>query len=75
MQLYREETGTGLIHLAMSKDSTCTTQLYTAGQGFETYKLSLQPTLPWPQIVTKTVCRLETDLLFKPTLYNCTSSP
>ena len=57
VQLYREEAGTGTIHLSMSSDSTCRSDLYSAEQGYETYRLNVRPTQPWPPIVRKTSCQ------------------
>ena len=41
-----------MVHLAMSRDSTCTNQ-----EEYETYKLRIKPTLPLPPLTRKTVCR------------------
>jgi hypothetical protein len=47
LQLFKEDSDTGLTHVALSSDSTCTNHLYSSQDGYETLHLEkLEPTPP-----------------------------
>uniref|UniRef100_A0A2P2I5V0 Carboxyl-ester lipase n=1 Tax=Hirondellea gigas TaxID=1518452 RepID=A0A2P2I5V0_9CRUS len=50
--VYHEETLTGRIHLAFSRDSTCETELYSPTEGYERYQLTSVPAPPLPHAVS-----------------------
>ncbi|XP_030746317.1 uncharacterized protein LOC115875083 [Sitophilus oryzae] len=54
--LYRQDKVTGQVEMAVSRDSTCTTDLYNATNGFETFVLSQKTESPWPPEVSFGIC-------------------
>ncbi|XP_044256860.1 uncharacterized protein LOC123006442 [Tribolium madens] len=46
--LFNHEYRTGDIHMALSRDSTCTTDLINSTHGFETFSLTPRQENPWP---------------------------
>uniref|UniRef100_A0A1B6CK21 Uncharacterized protein n=1 Tax=Clastoptera arizonana TaxID=38151 RepID=A0A1B6CK21_9HEMI len=55
--LYQEDKITGIIHMALSSDSTCITDLQSATSGFETYTLSSVGFGDWNQENFNSPCR------------------
>lgn len=55
--LYREEPGTGRVHVALSSDSTCTTQLTSALSGYEMLVLTPVEEKRLPAVVDAARCR------------------
>lgn len=55
--LYREEPGTGRVYVALSSDSTCTTQLTSATSGYESLILTPVPERSLPAEVESATCR------------------
>ena len=54
LQLFKEDPDTGLTHVALSSDSTCTNHLYSSQDGYETLHLEkLEP--PPPPTTTTTI--------------------
>ncbi|XP_071453396.1 uncharacterized protein [Hetaerina americana] len=54
--LYQEDAATGVISMAFSSDSTCSSDLRSATDGFETLKLTPQGPLHWPQPLDPSPC-------------------
>ncbi|XP_046406160.1 uncharacterized protein LOC124171057 [Ischnura elegans] len=54
--LYHEDADTGIISMAFSSDSTCTSDLRSATDGFETMKLSPQAPIHWTQPLDPSPC-------------------
>lgn len=46
LQIYKEDPETGLIHVALSSDSTCTNHLFSAQDGYETLHLEKEEVTP-----------------------------
>jgi len=55
--IYKEDSGTGKISLAMSSDSTCVSHLHSADRGYETMVLHPKAEKAWPK-------HLETSCVF-----------
>ncbi|XP_050426608.1 uncharacterized protein LOC126836931 isoform X2 [Adelges cooleyi] len=59
--LYRcalyEEVSPGVIHMALSSDSTCSTDLKNASSGFESFVLTARPSPPLPPQVHMSSCK------------------
>lgn len=56
LQLYKQDKITGKIEMAVSKDSTCTSDLNNATSGFETFVLAPKTETPWPPEARSGVC-------------------
>ncbi|XP_072402400.1 uncharacterized protein [Diabrotica undecimpunctata] len=54
--VYRQDPKTNKIQMALSRDSTCTTDLYNATSGFETFSLVPRVERPWPAEVSFEMC-------------------
>ncbi|KAL1493392.1 hypothetical protein ABEB36_011453 [Hypothenemus hampei] len=54
--LYKQDKITGKIEMAVSKDSTCTSDLSNATNGFETFVLAPKTETPWPAEVSFGIC-------------------
>lgn len=54
--IYRQDEQTGKIHLALSSDSTCVSQLQSADRGWETLVLHPQATPDYPASVEALAC-------------------
>ncbi|CAH2006229.1 unnamed protein product [Acanthoscelides obtectus] len=54
--LYKEDTITGNIQMALSKDSTCTNELFNSSYGYEVFQLESKPEKVWPIEVTFGIC-------------------
>ncbi|CAH1121844.1 unnamed protein product [Ceutorhynchus assimilis] len=54
--LYKQDKVTGKIEMAVSRDSTCTSDLYNATSGFETFILAPKTENPWPPEVSFGIC-------------------
>ncbi|CAG9816708.1 unnamed protein product [Phaedon cochleariae] len=54
--VYKQDRKSGKILMALSRDSTCTTDLYNITSGFETFVLSPKAEEPWPAEVSFGVC-------------------
>ncbi|XP_050313503.1 uncharacterized protein LOC126748367 [Anthonomus grandis grandis] len=53
--LYKQDA-TGKIEMAVSRDSTCTSELYNSTSGFETFVLAPKTENPWPPEVSFGIC-------------------
>ncbi|XP_044765249.1 uncharacterized protein LOC123321619 [Coccinella septempunctata] len=54
--VYEREARTGRIHMALSNDSTCITDLHNATSGFETFLLQPKAATPWPVEIRSGTC-------------------
>ena len=54
--MYREDEATGRVFMAFSSDSTCSTDLHSASQGYETLALRRVPSNNWPPRVMAATC-------------------
>ncbi|KAK9889225.1 hypothetical protein WA026_004503 [Henosepilachna vigintioctopunctata] len=54
--VYEKERGTGRIFMALSNDSTCSSDLHNATSGSETFILTPKQSIPWPADVTLGTC-------------------
>ncbi|KAH1023040.1 hypothetical protein HUJ04_012322 [Dendroctonus ponderosae] len=54
--LYKQDRESGKIDMAVSRDSTCTSDLYNATNGFETFVLAPKTENRWPPEVSIGIC-------------------
>ncbi|KAJ8955379.1 hypothetical protein NQ318_003476 [Aromia moschata] len=54
--LYRQDQVSGKLEMAVSRDSTCTTDLHNATSGYETFVLVPKAEDPWPVDVSFGIC-------------------
>lgn len=59
-QLYTHDYRTGDIQMALSRDSTCTSDLISSSNGYETFLLSPKPESPWPAEASFGTCSFPT---------------
>lgn len=57
LQLFQEDSKTGIVNIAFSSDSTCGTDLVSATEGYEVLTLQKQPESEWPVEVMTSICR------------------
>ncbi|XP_066258967.1 uncharacterized protein [Euwallacea similis] len=54
--IYKQDKVTRKIEMAVSRDSTCTSELYNSTHGFEAFVLALKSEAPWPPEVSYGGC-------------------
>ncbi|KAG8236091.1 hypothetical protein J437_LFUL016142 [Ladona fulva] len=64
--LYHEDPTTGVISMAFSSDSTCSSDLRSATDGFETMRLTHQETFHWPQVLDPSPCQIHNKIFSLP---------